>query len=281
MASKSNGFAVGFGAENSEYFGTEPQQGLQWRAEKMWSLVKQDQRFSCLGRAVALAEYTEDNLPTQLALARLQGVCPMEGTDKAVGKIRGAELEAEGLVVDEYVSWTGGPEAFEAANTMLLDRKLRDDLTVTETGPDTPLEDLQKLDALTQGCDVMLPMGSFLRGQQNPSVFLFAKDMDGRVVGASGAVAQFHPEHPKSDMVWWGMLATDESRRGEGSALLLGAMALREINKKCGYTACFTGIREGNKPSESLCAKLGLVASSRVDLIAIYPPAFSGGQLTK
>ncbi len=267
--------------EQAEYFGSETQQGLQWRAEKLWSLVKHDHRFSCHGRAVALAEYTKDNFSTQLALAKLQGVCALEGVDKASAKTRKTELEAKGIAVDEYVSWTGKPETFEAANSVLRERKLRDDLKVSEIGPDTLSEDLQKLDALTQRCEVLLPMGSFLRGREQPSVFLFAKDREGRVVGASGGVAQFHLDHPKSDKVWWGMLATDEHRRGEGIALLLGAMTLREINKKYGYTSCFTGIREGNKPSESLCTKLGLVASSRVDLIAIYPPAFSGGKLTR
>lgn len=269
------------GNSNTDYFGSEAQQGLQWRAEKVWNLTNEDSRFSCHGRAVALAEYTKDNLSTQLALARLQGVCPIEGVDRASAKIRTSELEAEGLVADEYVSWTGGQEAFDAARSILRDRSLPDDLSVEETGPATALVDLQKLDALTQKCDVLLPMGSFLRGHQKPSVFLYAKDAEGHVVGASAAVAQFHKDHPKSSKVWWGMLATDESRRGEGIALLLGAMALLAINEKFGYTACFTGIREGNKPSEALCAKLALSPSSNVDLIAIYPPAFSGGQLTK
>ncbi len=269
--------------ENSspEYFGSEAQQGLQWRAEKLWSLFAQDPRFSCHGRAIALAEYTKDNLPTQLALAQLQGVCPIEGIDNASAKIRKSELEAEDLAVDEYVSWTGGRKSFEAARTILADRALPDDLTVAETGPTTPPEELQKINALTQTCDVLLPMGSFLRGRHKPSVFLYAKDTNGRVVGASAAVAQFHADHPKSDLVWWGMLATDKSRRGEGIALLLGAMAMREINEKFGYTKCSTGIRKGNKPSEALCSKLHLTPSSNVDLIAIYPPAFSGEQLTK
>ncbi len=77
------------------------------------------------------------------------------------------------------------------------------------------------------------------------------------------------------------MLATDPNRRGQGIALLLGAMALQAIQQKYGYSACFTGIREGNTPSEALCSKLALSPSPNIDLIAIYPPAFSGGQMTK
>lgn len=267
--------------ENSEYFGTEAQQGLQWRTEQLWRLVKDDQRFSCHGRAVALADYDKDNLSIHLALARLQGVSPLEGVDLASAAVRKSELQEEGLACDEYAEWIGGKNSISAAQSMLQDRSLPDDLTVTEIGLTTPLADLKKLDSLTQRCDVLLPMGSFLRGKHRPSVFLFAKDTDGRVVGASAAVAQFHADHPKSGTVWWGMLATDDTRRGEGIALILGAMALREINQKFGYTDCFTGIRAGNEPSEALCTKLGLAPSGDVDLIAIYPPAFSGGQLTK
>lgn len=267
--------------KTSEYFGTQAQQGLQWRAKNVWSLLKHDQRFSCHGRAVGLADCTEDNLSTQVALAHLQGVCPVEGVDESSAKIRNAELEAEGLVVDQYIEWNGGAKVFETAHAVLANRKLRDDLTVHKIGPDTAFDDLQKLDALTQSCDVLLPMGSFLRGKQKPSAFLFAQDSEGRIIGASAAVAQFHPKHRKSDTVWWGMLATDESRRGEGIALILGAMALQEINLKFGYESCFTGIRKGNMPSEALCTKIGLRPTTNVDLIAIYPPAFSSGQLTK
>lgn len=265
----------------AEYFGTESQQGLQQRAEDLWRVVQDDPRFSCHGRAVALADYTEQNLSVHLALARLQGVCPLGGIEKDVAQKRRKQLEAEALVADEYVHWEGGIEAVEAARAVMKDRKLPSDLRVVEVDAATSLEDLRKLDSLTQRCDVLLPMGSFLRGQQMPSVFLFAIDQKGQVVGTSAAVAQYHPKHPKADMVWWGMLATDEDRRGEGIALILGAMALHEINKKFGYSSCFTGIREGNEPSEALCAKLGLAATSSIDLIAIYPPAFSGGHLTK
>jgi hypothetical protein len=175
----------------------------------------------------------------------------------------------------------GQRQRIAIARAILRDRALPGDLSVNATGPDTPPEDLQAMDALTQSCDVLLPMGAFLRGQRRPSVFLFAKDTDGRVVGAAGAVAQFHPDHAKAGKVWWGMLATDTSRRGEGIALLLGAMALKAINEDFGYDSCFTGIREGNAASETLCRKLALAPSDNTDLIAIYPPAFAGGQLTK
>ena len=77
------------------------------------------------------------------------------------------------------------------------------------------------------------------------------------------------------------MLATDDSRRGEGIALVLGAMAMLRMNEAFGYTDCFTGIRAGNAPSEALCAKLGLSPSDTLVLIAIDPAMLAGGRVTK
>ena len=265
----------------AEYFGTVAQQALQWRAERLWHVFKDDPQFSSHGRTIALAGYSENNLSTQIALTELLGVCAVEGVDNASASFRQSELEAAGLVTDMYRDWSGGREVVDAALSILNRRSLPDDLTVLETGPKTSPDDLKKLDALTQSCDVMLPMGSFLRGAQMPSVFLYAQDNEGRVVGASGTVAQFHPKSAKAGKVWWGMLATDESRRGEGIAVLLGAVAIRSMNEKFGYSQFFTGVREGNRPSEALCTKLCLAPRGEIDLIAIYPPAFEGGQLTK
>ena len=266
---------------SAEYFGSEAQQGLQWRAEQLWSLIAQDPRFSSHGRAVALADYREDSLPAQLALARLQGVCPIEGIDSASAKIRKASLEAEDLAVDEYVSWTGDRKSFEAARTILTDRALPDDLTVVEIDPTTPPEELQKLDALTQTCDVLLPMGSFLRGWQKPSAFLYAKDSEGRVVAASAAVAQVHPDHPKSDTVWWGMLATDPARRGQRLALILGAQAMLEMNAKFGYCDFMTGVEPGHAPSAAVCTRMGLAPKGFSVIGCADPRALASGRMTK
>lgn len=264
-----------------EYFGSAGQQALQRRSENLWALVKDDPRFATHGRAVGLADYSEDNLPLQLAIARLQGVCPMEGLTQSQTETRKAELAAEGMKTDAFTAWHGEAESFAAARALLERRALPDDLTVRETGPDTPPEDLQALDAFTQTCEVLLPMGSFLRGRQSPSVFLYAQDREGRIVGASASVRQFHPDHPKTERAWWGMLATDPARRGQGIAILLGAMAMTAMQDKFGYTACFTGIRKGNSASEALCSKLKLVETREIILLALDPAMFGGDKVTK
>ncbi len=265
----------------TEFFGQPFQQGLQRRADLVWTLLKDDPAYSCHGRAVALAEATEDNVNAQVALAKLQGVCAVEGVPSASVKARSDALEENGLNVDQYVNWRGSQEALVAAEKVIRTRPLSEDLRIVSVDSQTSPEDLEKLDALTQSCDVLLPMGAFIRGERRPGVCLFAQDRQGNVVGATAAVAQFHPEHPKAGLVWWGMLATDKARRGEGIALILGAHSMRAMQDRFGYGQFFTGIREGNAPSEALCRKLGMTPSENVDLIAINPSAFSAGRLTK
>lgn len=263
------------------YFGNSDQQRLQMRAHDLWKLLRHMPEYACHGRVVGLAHYTEQNLEQHIALARLQGVGPVDGMPREHLAARLAALEGAGLIADVYDHWEGSRATFEAADRMLATRALPVDLALREVGPDTSTEDLNSLDSLTQSCDVLLPMGTFLRGFERPSVFLYAKDPEGQVVGAAAAVAQFHDAHPKKGMVWWGMLSTHASRRGEGIALTLGAMVLREVRQRLGYSECFTGIRAGNSPSEALCSKLALSRTDTVDLLAINPDCFGGGQMTK
>jgi hypothetical protein len=266
---------------HSEYFGNTDQQRLQMRADCLWKLLRDTPDYACHGRVVGLANYTEHNREQQIALARLQGVGPVDGMPREHLATRRAALENAGLITDVYDHWEGSVATFEAADQILAKRGLPADLEASTVGADTSIEDLKLLDSLTQSCDVLLPMGSFLRGFERPSVFLYAKDPEGRVVGAAAAVAQFHYAHDKKKMVWWGMLSTDSKRRGEGIALILGAMVLRDVRQKLGFSECFTGICAGNLPSEALCSKLALLRTNTVDLLAINPGSFGGGQMTK
>jgi len=267
--------------DQPDYFGISDQQRLQKRAASLCSPLRNAPEYACHGRAVGLADYSEHNLEQQVSLARLQGVAPVDGMPIEHFPQRRAALERAGLQTDVYDHWEGSVATFTAADGILAVQTLPDDLAVCETGSATSGADLNALDVLTQSCGVLLPMGVFLRGFERPSVFLYAKDLDGRVVGVAGAVAQFHGAHVKSKMVWWGMLSTHPDRRGEGIALVLGAMVLRLVRQKLGFSRCFTGIRAGNQPSEALCSKLALSRTDTVDLLAIDPDCFRGGQMTK
>lgn len=263
------------------YFGSETQKGLQFRSDRLWSLLKSDPQYSCHGRSVALADATPDNLKHQIALAQLLGAGAAEGVEIADVDARKAAVEAAGLQTDQYTQWRGGTAVLDAARAVTAARRLTDDLVVHTTDATTLTEDLEKLDGLTQRCEVLLPMASFLRGHEQPTVCLYAKDSAGRVVGASASVVQYHPDHAKGQEAWWGMLATDPERRGEGIALVMGAMCILEMHKRFGTADFMTGIREGNGPSEALCSKLGLQPTSQVFLIALDPAIFGAGRVTK
>lgn len=266
---------------SNEFFGKPEQQDLQRRADRIWTLVKNDPTYSCFGRAVGLSAENDIDLAKQIAMARLQGVCMAERTRVEAADLRREELEQHGLKTDQFVDWQGGAMSLEAAAKVVASRKLPDDLELVHVGAQTAGDDLAKLDALTQSCGVLLPMGAFIRGLRRPSVCLFARDRNEKVVAATAAVAPFHPDHLKAAQAWWGMLATNESRRGEGIALIMGANSMLAMRDLHGFESFFTGVREGNAPSESLCRKLNLAPSKYVHLMAIDPNAYKAGRLTK
>jgi acetyltransferase (GNAT) family protein len=265
----------------SEYFGTQSQQKLQQRADQLWALVANDPDYACHGRAVSLVQETETNLDKQIALARLQGGSGRDEVRNDVAQDRRRSLEAQGMVMDENVRWEGQADTLRMARSVMAENVLQDDLEIISVDSNTSVSELAKLDALTQSCDVLLPMGSFIRGERRPSVCLFAKDRQGNVVGTTASVAQYHPDHAKAGMAWWGMLATHTSRRGERIALILGAHSLIAMYERYGYQEFFTGIREGNIPSAKLCEKLGLAATDSIVQLTIDPETFGGSQITK
>lgn len=264
-----------------EVFGTPQQQELQRRSDLLWTLLRDDPRFSSHGRAVALSDAAPETLELQIALARLIGVCPAEHLPAEDAPARRGALAAAGLEVDAFAEWAGDADALAAAEAVAGARGLPADLSLASVDAQTPPAELASLDRLTRSCGVLLPAGPFLRGRRRPGVCLFARDGRGQAVACAAAVAQFHPDHARGGCAWWGMLATAEHRRGEGLALRLGAEAMRAMKARHGFERFFTGIREGNAASEALCRKLGLRRTDRVVMIAIDPDALAGGRLTK
>lgn len=263
-----------------EFFGSESQRALQARAAQMWQLLNDDPRFCCHGRVVAVSGHGPETTADQIALAVLQGVGPADGVPAHDREARLARLHGAGLETDVYVRWRGGAGAVAAARRMLDTRALPADLRAGAVDANTAPAVLAGLDALTQGCGVLLPMGRFLRGKARPSAFVFAQDEAGRIVCAAGAVAHHHPRSDRAGQVWWGMLSTATERRGAGLALILGAMAITAMADRHGYADLVTGIRPGNAPSEALCRKLGFAPTDAHDIIAIHPPTFAAGRLT-
>lgn len=183
--------------------------------------------------------------------------------------------------MDEYVEWVEGTAAFQAVAAASAARARPGDLDLAWIDAPTPAEHLRALDALTQACEVLPPLGELLRGAERPSAFVVVREGRGRAVGAAGAVACLHPDHPRACRAWWGMLATDPAQRREGPALALGARAMLAIRERAGVEEVFTGIREGNSPSKALCARLGLAPTAERDRIAVDTGVLGAGRIKK
>lgn len=264
-----------------EYHGTPSQRSMMQRAESLWSILRDDPRFCCHGRDVQLSNHTVDNLELQMALARLQGAAGCCGVSRTDAVHRLADLEKAGFAVDAYVEWHGDETYLDVAEHVVESRKLSDGIQVKQIDPNTPHDTMAAVDAVAQSCGVLLPNGAFVRGQARQGVCLYACAGEGDVVATAASITQFHPTHARGGQALWGMLATREDHRGQGLAVVLGAMAMLAMKRQYGIRQVFTGIREGNTPSENLCANLGLKKSESMDVFAVDKRQIPEGRTTK
>ncbi len=236
-----------------EVFGSASQQSMMRKAHALWQLVKDDKRFQSHGRVVGLNAVECDDIDIHTALVRLQGVAAINEIPANAAPAYRQKLKAMGFKTDQFETWAGGEEALKASRAAVQNARLPPELSVVAVGARTPAKSLLALGDFTQSCDVLPPMGAFMRGHERPSVCLFAQDATGLPVGCAATVAARHPSSQNAEQAWWGMLATDVERRGEGIARQLGARAMIAMHEQHGFNAFFTGIRKGNTASERLC----------------------------
>lgn len=269
-------------ATAAEVFGTEAQRALLMRGSQAFALLRDDPRFTYYGRTVGLATPESGGPELLLALTRLQG-------NSAYGRVPEAELphhidaaQEQGLAITVFTRWEGGAEARATAEAILHNHPLPRDLTAERIDADAPPERLAALAEIALGCGVLPPAGTVLRGQARPGLAIVARDGTGRPVACAGAAAYFHPDQAQGrTQCWWGMLATHPSRRGQRLALMLGAMALCEMQDRFGFTEVFTGVEPGNIASEAVCRRMGLVPAGTSILSVSDADLLPGGRLTK
>ena len=257
------------------YFGSSDNQHIQRNAEAIWELIRNDPRYCCHGRAVSLAEGLEKNIQLQASLALLQGVGICDSVPSWHLEYRRSALEKLGLKVERLEVFRGGNHTVISARSVVSARNLPEDLELVYIDECTSKSVVQGIDVFTQCHGASLPMESLLLKPGTRSVCLAALDGDGNVVGTSAAGAHFHSSHARCDEAFWGMLATREDRRGQGIALLLGALCMLAMNERHGFEKFFTAVKKGNTPSEGLCAKLGLKPNDTSVVIAIDPDFFA------
>lgn len=268
--------------KQEEYFGDGDQQALLKRGRALSELLKHDKRYSYYGRTVGLATTEDGDLDTLTALVRAQGNsnCATVPDDECLRYA--SDLKARGLAPLVYKKWEGTEAPLEAARDIVNNVPLPDDVVPLYVTPETPVRLLNSAAKMASGCGVLPTCGAALRGMLQPSVTFVAVDRTDNVVSMAAASAYAHIDHPSlSGQAWWGMLATDPSRRGQSIALVLGAHAILEIETRFGFRSFMTGVEAGNAPSEAVCSKMGLAPQGMTIVGCADPEALSGGRMTK
>ncbi|SHL62801.1 Acetyltransferase (GNAT) family protein [Roseovarius marisflavi] len=265
-----------------DYFGTEAQISVLRRGRALFDLTDTDLRMTYYGRSVGLADTDAQAMDRLAALIALQGNSALGAVeDGDIGHWQ-AEAQRRNLTITHYARWLGTQKATQTARTLLDLHPLPQDLTVIRVDRDAPAEAMAQLADVSLACGVLPPSGAVLRGVRKPGIGLVALDQTGKGVACAGAASYWHPDHPKGQrQCWWGMLATLPERRGQRLALILGAMAVIEMQERYGFTEVFTGVTPGNAASEAVCARLGLRAEGTNVLAFTDPHQLPGGRMTK
>jgi hypothetical protein len=264
------------------FFGDEAQQALLRRGAAMRAVTAQDPRFTYYGRTVGGTALGEVPLETVIALAQLQGNSNLAFVPDADVPALRATCDKRGLKVAHYVKWEGGSKARAAADALIATQRVPEDLTVAWLDRDLPEKLRQGFADTALLCGVLPPALDVLTGERQPGIACLAHDASGKVVCCAAAASYLAPEHPHGrSQCWWGMLATHPDRRGERLSLLLGALALREMHRRYGFSDFMTGVEPGNSASEAVCARMGL-APLGLSIVGMADPALlPGGRMTK
>lgn len=264
-----------------EVFGTPAQETLLRRGQALYELLADTPAATYYGRAVGVLHPDAEGLALLQRLVTLQGASNVFGVaNDAVADLR-VEMAVKGYATTHYATWIGGDDALAAADRILDDTALPVDLTLQVIDGASDPEDLARLAEISLTVGVLPISGAVLRGTLRPGLGIVALDAGGRAVSCAAAAGFANSRSPYGDMAWWGMLATHPDRRGERLALILGAHALREMQRRHGYRRFFTGVQPGNAASEAVCAKCGLAPGETSIVTVIDPAAVEGGKLTK
>lgn len=235
-----------------------------WRAAAFWSLFKGSGDCRYYGLAVGLNGPTDDMAQRMAARARAQGVgicyhCPNEREAALFD-----ERAAAGLQTDRHEQSRGGRAAYSRANDTVKGRSLASSPGAVRLDRDCR-EDLVGAVADPCAAEGVAPVpGSIMRGVSVPGIALAAIDSGDEPVASASSHQMLGPEFRRGTDVFWGTLTNPPDRRGEGIALMLGAMAIIHMWEVHGARGFITGVRQDNISSRRLRAKLGVTDTERM-----------------
>ncbi len=268
-------------SDTGEYFGSAEQISLMQRGQKLWQLMKDNPAYSFYGRMVSLCDPKDDAVYKMLSLASLQGAAscqyyPIDQADKFC-----SELKAHGMNASRYEQCRGEKPALDISRKVLSEHQLPDDLSVVVLDQRSSTKLVSEVAKVSLACGVMPVPGSAMRGISREGVCLAAVDCAGKVVATASSYLSNHPNSTRAKDAFWGMLATDEARRGERIGLILGAQSIVWMWENLGACSFNTGITADNASSMALCGKLGVVPSQWTFIACIDPEAMGSGSVTR
>ncbi len=265
-----------------EFFGSDDQRALLRRGRGLAALLGQDRRYSYYGRTVGFPGPEDGDVDQLAALSIVQGFAACGAVPSTDVETIKASLVARGLVPALWDKWEGSRPAIAAARRVVETLSLPEDVTMLSLEPSTPEGLVASLADMALGCGVLPPCGEVLRGLLRPAVCLVAVDRSSKVVSCAASSAYAHEDHPRfGGQAWWGMLATDPARRGQRLSLVLGAHALLQMESRFGFGDFMTGVEPGNRPSEAICARMGLSKGQFAIIGCADPRALASGRMTK
>lgn len=263
------------------FFGSDDARELTRRSMMLHRIAGGDRDLAWYGRWVALTWSGPDCLNRFEALIRLQGASPLYWipSEEEASVIRA--LEGAGLKPDLFENVCSAGNSVAAARVILATQSLPDDLEVVRLGPESPDTDLTDFADLALSEGVLPPPSPVLRGAMRRGVCLLARSRHtGDAVSTAVSIEMFHPEGPRGDHAFWGMLTTVPARRGEKIALILGAMAMTAMEEEHGLSRFMTGVRAANASSLALCAKVDMVPTGYRIVAGMDPSQFSNARVT-
>lgn len=253
------------------YFGGAPFDSVQLKSDQLWPSLKGNPNYCFHGRAIGLAEGSLANLDLLMPIVTSTGVGICDFVPAREAEEMQSRLSEMGFITDRMEMWVSNQSTIETSRGVIATVSLSGTDETAFVNDETSTSELELLDNFTREHGTSLPMESFLRGREKPAVCVYARESDGRVFATSASVGQYHDDHARSDMAYWGMLAKREDKRGQGAALLMGAHAIVAMHDRNGLKRFLTPIKDGNTASERLCSKLGFSRQEFAGLLAIDP----------
>jgi hypothetical protein len=262
-------------------YGTPHQINVVKRSTALWALLRNDPRLSFQGRTVSLADATLGGPDIVIALARLEGYSSCHFVPYNEASSYTDAYEVAGLNPAIWNQFWGRETALTASKEFLSDYTHPNGLTL-KTVTDSSTDDTIRAICETSVNAGVLPVpGSIMRGKDPKGIMLYVEDQDNRVLAAGGAYMSYHPNSPRFDEAFWGMLATHEAARGQRLACWLGAELIMRMADQYGARGFSSGVKSDNPASQAMCKRLGVNPSDMVYAGATAPLLMGNAPITR